>query len=64
MQKWEYQVTKLRSQNKEHLRERLNRFGSEGWELVSVYDSDRTGVGNRQMIGYLKRPIEERSSNS
>ena len=36
--------------------DRLNRLGDEGWELVSVFDTNFTQGGTRDVVAVLKRP--------
>ena len=35
----------------------LNRLGWEGWEVVSVFDTNRTQGGTRYVVAVLKRPL-------
>jgi len=37
----------------------LNRLGWEGWELVSVFDTNRMEGATRYIIAVLKRPLTE-----
>lgn len=41
---------------------RLNQLGEQGWELVSVFDTNFTQGGTRDVIAVLKRPIESEQS--
>jgi hypothetical protein len=34
----------------------MNRLGSQGWELVSAFDTSRGGGGTRDVIAVFKRP--------
>jgi hypothetical protein len=34
----------------------LNRLGSQGWELVSAFDTNKGGGGTRDVVAVLKRP--------
>lgn len=36
----------------------LNRLGEERWELVSVFDTNFTDGGTRDVVAVLKRPIQ------
>lgn len=38
--------------------DRLNELGEEGWELVSVFDTNCTQGGTRDVVAVLKRPVE------
>ena len=40
------------------LNDRLNRLGEEGWELVSVFDTNFTQGGTRDVVAVLKRPMK------
>ena len=37
--------------------ERLNGLGQEGWELVSVFDTNMNQGGTRDVVAVLKRPL-------
>lgn len=64
--KWEYHVIKLDaagfwiSQGQVDvvaLAAEMNRLGSEEWELVSAFDTNRGGGGTRDVIAVFKRPM-------
>jgi hypothetical protein len=38
--------------------DRLNQLGSEGWELVSVFDTNMIEGKTRDVIAVLKRPVQ------
>jgi hypothetical protein len=38
--------------------ERLNNLGAEGWELVSVFDTNLHQGGTRDVVAVMKRPIQ------
>ena len=42
----------------EKFNERLNRLGGEGWELVSVFDTNYTQGATRDVVAVLKRPMK------
>ena len=35
----------------------LNRLGWDGWELVSVFDTNRVQGGTKYVVAVLKRPL-------
>ena len=37
--------------------DRLNQLGEEGWELVSVFDTNFTQGGTRDVVAVLKRSM-------
>jgi hypothetical protein len=39
--------------------DRLNQLGEEGWELVSVFDTNLHQGGTRNVVAVLKRPLSE-----
>lgn len=41
------------------LNETLNSYGSQGWELVSTFDTAGTSGGTRTVVLIFKRPIVE-----
>lgn len=38
----------------------VNRLGWENWELVSVFDTNMTQGGTRNVVAVFKRPLTER----
>jgi len=48
-QTWEYRVLSRATQDD------LDRYGSDGWELVAVGDTDPNGISTGR-VAYLKRP--------
>jgi hypothetical protein len=62
--KWEYKAIKLDAAgwvsqgqvNEAALEAEMNRLGSQGWELVSAFDTNRGGGGTRDVIAVFKRP--------
>jgi len=40
----------------EKLQETLSELGRDGWELVSLFDTNRHQGGTAQVVGVLKRP--------
>lgn len=34
----------------------LNQLGSQGWELIAAFDTNRGGGGTRDVVAILKRP--------
>lgn len=57
MTNWEYKVLSLANANAEKLQEYLNRFGGEGWELVSVPEYAVKRGSGEWIVAVLKRPI-------
>ena len=58
---WEYEVPSLANANGEKLREYPNRFGGDGWELVSVPEYAVTRGSGEWLVAVLKRPIDASS---
>jgi hypothetical protein len=65
--KWEYKAIKLDAEgfwisqghvNEAALEAEMNRLGSQGWELVSAFDTNRGGGGTRDVIAVFKRPAD------
>ena len=63
--KWEYKVIKLDAAgfwisqgqvDEAALEDAMNRLGSQSWELVSAFDTNRGGGGTRDVIAVFKRP--------
>jgi Domain of unknown function (DUF4177) len=42
----------------EKFNERLNRLGEDGWELVSVFDTNFGQGATRDVVAVLKRPMK------
>ena len=40
-----------------HVTDRLNELGAEGWELVSVFDTNNGG-STLEVVAVLKRPLQ------
>ncbi len=38
--------------------ERLNELGEQGWEMVSVFDTNFLQGGTRDVVAVLKRPLK------
>jgi len=64
MTKWEYITLMLPSTglvlggkiDAQKLTDRLNQLGSEGWELVNVFDTNMLEGKTRDVFALLKRP--------
>jgi hypothetical protein len=64
--KWEYMTLMLPATglilggkiDGQGLTDRLNRLGSERWELVSVFDTNMMEGKTRDVIAVLKRPLQ------
>ncbi len=64
MTKWEYMTLMLPAQglilggkiDAQKLTDRLNQLGNEGWELVSVFDTNMLEGKTRDVLALLKRP--------
>ena len=37
----------------------LNQFGAQGWELVSVFDTNKLQGGTLEVVAILKRPLKK-----
>ncbi len=63
--KWEYTTVMLEAQgwflggklNGQKFTELLNARGREGWELVSVFDTNMWEGQTRDVVAVLKRPL-------
>jgi hypothetical protein len=62
---WEYTVLKLPTDygffsgtdfDAGHLSQRLNEHGTEGWELVSMFDIAKVKGGSKFVMAIMKRP--------
>jgi hypothetical protein len=64
MAKWEYMTLMLPATglilggklDAQKLTDRLNQLGEEGWELVSVFDTNMLEGKTRDVFAILKRP--------
>lgn len=63
---WKYKTIKLAGEgfwitegriNEVAFEEEMNRLGSQGWELVSVFDTNRGGGGTNGVITVFKRTL-------
>jgi hypothetical protein len=62
--KWEYATVMFEASgwfvggalDGEKLNNRLNELGQEGWELVTVFDTNVQGGRSRDIVAVLKRP--------
>jgi len=62
--RWSYKVLKFESGgfmggllDEKDLNEQLDRMGSEGWELVSCFDTNSSHGRTRFVVAVLKRPV-------
>ena len=68
VQKWAYRTISIAAEfngafARSHidfqlLNEELNRLGEQGWELVSVMDTNLVQGQTRDVVAFLKRPID------
>lgn len=59
MKKWEY--TQSFGMILQEVSKTLNKFGAEGWEVVTVCYEGRSGHGNEEYWrAFFKRPIKEK----
>ena len=66
-QRWEYFTFKIEAGgwflggilNEGVLSERLNELGGEGWELVSVFDTNMHEGASREIVAVLKRRVSD-----
>ncbi|MEK3732655.1 MULTISPECIES: DUF4177 domain-containing protein [Paenibacillus] len=63
MEQWEYKTLKYRTGGffggnvkEEDFEEELNRYGMDGWELVSCFDTNMSGQ-SRDVIVVFKRKV-------
>jgi hypothetical protein len=63
MQRWEYLTFVLETgffsngrMDAEKFQEKLDELGREGWELVSVFDTNAHHGATAQVVAVLKRP--------
>jgi len=65
--KWEYKTLKMDAAgvwlsqgrlDEAKLEALMNQLGSQGWELVSAFDTNRGGGATRDVVAIFKRPIE------
>jgi hypothetical protein len=64
--KWEYATVMFEASgwflggklDGEKFNGRLNQLGEEGWELVSVFDTNVQGGRSRDIVAVLKRPLK------
>ncbi|WP_438432644.1 DUF4177 domain-containing protein [Gorillibacterium sp. sgz500922] len=61
-ERWEYKSIHLKTGgvmggllDKDEFEERLNALGHEGWELVSVFDTNQGYGATRQVVAVFKR---------
>jgi hypothetical protein len=64
-QKWQYKTIKVFAKgflggsiDNNALEEELNDLGREGWELVTMVDTDFSGGGSREVIAAFKRSYD------
>lgn len=62
MEKWEYKTTKIETTGfnggilaQEDFENDLNRMGSQGWELVSCFDTSQAYGRTREVVAVFKR---------
>ncbi|MCR8657383.1 DUF4177 domain-containing protein [Paenibacillus endoradicis] len=62
MEQWEYKTLKLSTGgffggkvDEEELEDELNRFGRDGWELASSFDTSQAQGASREIIIMFKR---------
>jgi hypothetical protein len=63
--KWEYNTVMFEASgwyggvlDGKQFNDRLNLLGADGWELVSVFDTNKHPGMTRDVIAVLKRPIK------
>ena len=63
-EKWEYKMTKIGAGgfiggkiNESELEFSMNELGSDGWELVAVFDTNQSGGQSRDVFAVLKRSL-------
>ncbi len=62
--KWEYKTIKLGAGgfiggkiDESELESSMNELGSDGWELVAVFDTNQSGGQTRDVIAIFKRSV-------
>ncbi|MGH1493129.1 MAG: DUF4177 domain-containing protein [Acidimicrobiales bacterium] len=63
MNRWEYltlnlETKRLSSKIKDSANEELNELGAQGWELVSVFDTNDRSGRSVDVVGIFKRPVD------
>ena len=64
MQKWEYKTAKMNTEgwfvgevlDTGSFDSMLNSLGSQGWELISAFDTKQTNGASREVVAVFKRP--------
>ena len=61
--KWQYRTVKLGTKgffggilDEQKFEEYMNRLGQEGWELVTTFDTNRSGGITGDVVAIFKRP--------
>ena len=65
--KWEYRTVMFDASgwllggklNGQQFNDQANRLGEEGWELVSVFDTNFNQGGTRDVVAVFKRPMHQ-----
>ena len=65
LQRWEYTSLKVEAKgwfiggklDQDEFDNRLNQLGRDGWEVVSVFDTNMMDGQSREIIAVLKRPL-------
>lgn len=64
MERWEYRTFKMLTKgfmggilDANSFEDELNRLGSEGWELISCFDTSQSQGSSREVIAVFKRKI-------
>ncbi|MDF2890428.1 MAG: hypothetical protein K0R80_795 [Clostridia bacterium] len=64
MERWEYTTIKLQTTgffggklDTDSFENELNRLGSEGWELVSCFDTSQSQGSSREVVAVFKRKM-------
>ncbi|MCC3374866.1 DUF4177 domain-containing protein [Cohnella sp. REN36] len=65
MERWQYQTLKYKTGgwmggkvNEQEFQDELNRYGAEGWELVSCFDTSISQGASRDIIVVFKRRMD------
>jgi hypothetical protein len=62
MDNWEYKITRF-GRIDDETTQLLNKYGNEGWELVSVFEAFK-GIESYEPKAYFKRKIIPTTSNN
>ena len=59
MRKWRYNLVGLSEQDERSMLQRLDEWGEQGWELVSVVINTNQYEKDTQYLAFMKKPEEK-----